>query len=251
MVGKIMCMWVLITLATTGACFSGKLCKESGLDYSHPVTSDYVYRTPRVYQSGEACLENSKKPGSWLSLFSFRKKKPYIPAEAGTELSLRIRELVAELFATSSEPVARELQVAVATFVSLDQLYETSSMGRYISEQMLHELQRAGVDVIEVRMMPSMKISKGYGEYILSRDMGELSYLHDVDAVVVGTYTVASGQIFLNGRLLAISTGRILSTASTVFDMDEVTASLLQRSGQPIAPPASIGIQSYDDVVKR
>ncbi len=232
----------LILLSGATVSFSGTVNKEYSLDYPHAVSHDYVYRTPRVYQS-EA--ENSSP---WAKRGSSRPNKPLIPAEEGTELRLRVRELAAELLATSREPVAGELQVAVATFVHLDQLYETSAMGRYLSEQMLHELQRAGVDVIEVRMMPSMKISQSHGEYVLSRDMGELSYLHEVDAVVAGTYTVADGQIFVNGRLLAVATGKVLASGSTVFEVDPVGAALLRRSGQPVAPPASVSIQSYQDI---
>jgi TolB-like protein len=244
---KIMCMLSLAALVVTGSSFAGTVYKEYSLDYPHPVTRDYMYRTPRVYQPGD----QKHEPASLFDFLGPEKKKTLIPAEAGTELSLRVRELVAELLATSREPVPGELHVAVATFVNLDQLYETSAMGRYLSEQMLHELQRAGVDVVDVRMMPSMKVSQGYGEYILSRDMGELNYVHDVDAVAAGTYTVAHGQIFLNGRLLAAQTGRILSSCSTVFDLDEVSAALLQRSGQPVASPASVRVQSYEDLVER
>ncbi len=240
-------IWIptLLILASAGFSCAGTVQKEYSLDYPHPVTHDYVYRTPRVYQPD---IDTSKSPST---LTHSDTTKTLIPAEAGTELSLRVRELAAELLATSREPIPGELQLAVATFVSLDQLYETSAMGRYLSEQLLHELQRAGVDVIEVRMMPSMKISQTHGEYVLSRDMGELNYVHEVDAVVAGTYTVANGQIFLNGRVLAVETGKILSSGSTVFEIDDVGASLLQRRGQPVAPPASVHIQSYQELVER
>ncbi len=237
----------LFTLVTAGLSLaSDQVYKEYSLDYPHPVTRDYVYRTPRVYQSGAgqpSSLSGDQGAGPH--------EKPLIPAEEGTELGLRVRELVAELLATSRESVVGELQVAVASFVNLEQLYETSGMGRYISEQMLHELQRAGVEVVDVRMMPSMKISQGHGEYVLSRDMGELNYVHDVDAVVAGTYTVADGQIFLNVRLLTAGTGKILSSGSTVFEVDSAAAALLQRSGQPVSSPVAVGIQSYKDVVER
>ena len=247
MLMKIMCLCTLSALVTISNGFAGTVYTEYSLDYPHSVTHDYMYRTPRVYQPGDQKTESM----SWFRFWGSKKKKTLIPAEAGTELCLRVRDLVTELLRTSRESIPGELHVAVATFVNLDQLYETSAMGRYLSEQMLHELQRAGVDVVDVRMMPSMKISQTYGEYILSRDMGELNYIHDVDAVVAGTYTVAHGQIFLNSRVLATQTGRILSSGSSVFDLDEVSVSLLQRSGQPVTLPGSVGIQSYEDIVER
>ncbi|MDA3832112.1 MAG: FlgO family outer membrane protein [Spirochaetales bacterium] len=246
MVLRIIGLSSLLIVATAGfSLASGQVYKEYSLDYPHPVTRDYVYRTPRVYQSGEGQpVSVSESHGGDV------RAKTLIPAEEGTELALRVRELVTELLATSRENVVGELQVTVATFVNLDQLYETSGMGRYVSEQMIHELQRAGVDVVDVRMMPSMKISQGHGEYVLSRDMGELNYVHEIDAIVAGTYTVADGQIFLNGRLLSTGTGKVLSSGSTVFEVDSVIASLLQRSGQPVSSPAAVGIQSYKDLVE-
>lgn len=244
MIMKILYLSALLSLVSVGGAFSGTLNKEYSLDYPHGVTHDYVYRTPRVYQP-------DGKESSWFKFWGGADNtgKTLIPAEEGTELSLRVRELVAELIATSKEPIAGELQVAVATFVNLDQLYETSALGRYLSEQMIHELQRTGVDVLEVRMMPSMKISEENGEYILSRDMGELSYVHGVDAVVAGTYVVGDGQIFLNGRLLGVENGKVLASAATVFEADGVSNALLQRASRPLASPAAVGIQSYQDLV--
>jgi TolB-like protein len=244
MLKRSMMMGVILVLASAGGAFSGTVNKEYSLDYPHEVTRDYVYRTPRVYQP------ESSGSSSWFKLSSTKENKTLIHAEEGTELGLRVRELVAELLATSREPVVGELQVAVATFVHLDHLYETSAMGRYISERMIHELQRAGVDVVEMRMMPSMKISESHGEYVLSRDMGELSYVHEVDAVVAGTYTIAADQIFLNGRLLGVEDGKVLAVASTVFEIDPIVAALLSRSGQPVPPPATVSIQSYQDIAQ-
>lgn len=240
MLMRILSMCVLLSLMFMGDAFSGTVNRDYSLDYPHPISHDYIYRTPRVYQP--------EATSSWFKLSSTKTKKTLIPAEEGTELSLRVRELVAQLLATSREPVPGELQVAVSTFVNLDQLYETSAMGRYISEQIIHELQRARVEVVEVRMMPSMKVSQANGEYVLSRDMGELSYVHEVDAIVAGTYTVADGQIFLNGRLLAVESGKVLASSATVFVIDPVVRSLLSRAGQPLTAPSSVSIQSYQEL---
>ncbi len=206
--------------------------KQYSLDHPHQVPGDYVYRTPRVF-GPEKVGDNFS--WDWLT----GGKKQAMPAQTGTQLKLRVRELVAQLLAGSKEPVAGQLRVTVASFVNLDQVYETSALGRYLGEQMLHELQRARVDAVDVRMMPAMQISKGHGEYALSRDMAELNYVHHADSVVAGTYSVAAGQIFVNARLLENGTGLLLSSGSLVFEVDGVSAAMLKDAGQPQQTPSS------------
>lgn len=221
---------------------------QYGLDHPHGVPSDYVYRTPRVFTA-----EKSRDRFSWPWLTGGSKE--VMPAETGTQLRLRVRELAAQLLAGSKEPVAGELRVTVATFVNLDQIYETSALGRYLAEQMLHELQRSRVDVVDVRMMPAMQISKGHGEYALSRDMNELSYVHQADAVVAGTYSVAAGQIFVQARLLENGTGLLLASSSLDFKMDGLVEAMLKDSGQPLPTPIQqVAIEDFPgakEVVER
>ncbi len=205
--------------------------RQYALDHPHQVPSDYVYRTPRVFGPEKAGVNLS---WDWLK----GSGKEVMPAETGTQLKLRVRELASQLLAGSKEPIAGELRVTVASFVNLDQMYETSALGRYLGEQMLHELQRLNVDAVDVRMMPAMQISKGHGEYALSRDMSELNYTHHADAVVAGTYSVADGQIFVNARLLENGTGLLLSSSSLVFEVDGVSAAMLKDASQPLRKPA-------------
>lgn len=222
--------------------------RQCAQDHPHQVPSDYVYRTPRVFAPEKAGVNFS---WDWLPGY----KKAVMPAETGTHLKLRVRELAAQLLAGSKEPVAGELQVTVASFVNLDRMYETSALGRYLGEQMLHELQRVRVDAVDVRMMPAMQISEGHGEYVLSRNMSELNYAHHADAVVAGTYSVADGQIFVNARLLENGTGLILSSSSIVFELDGVSAAMLKDASQPMKTSTyEVKIEDFPrskEVVKR
>ncbi len=219
----------LVTATAQGS--DAVILKQYALDYPHQVPSDYVYRTPRVFGPEKA---GGNFSWHWLK----GGKKQVMPAETGTQLKLRVRELAAQLVAGSNEPLAGEMRVTVASFVNLDKMYETSGLGRFLGEQMLHELQRAQVDAVDVRMMPAMQISNGHGEYALSRDMSELNYAHQANAVVAGTYSVADGQIFVNARLLENGTGLLLSSSSIVFEVDGVSAAMLKNAGRPLQKPA-------------
>lgn len=241
---KICGMAVLFLLTVSGPVLAAEAVhlRHYALDYPHQVPGDYVYRTPRVFdgqRGGDFTFS-----WDWLSAGD----KKIMPAETGTQLKLRVRELTAQLLAGSKEAIPGELRLTVASFVNLDQVYETSALGRYLGEQMLHELQRVGVDVVDVRMMPAMQVSKGHGEYALSRDMAELNYAHHADAVVAGTYSVADGQIFVNARLLENGSGLLLASASIVFEVDGVSAAMLKDASQPqLAPSHEVRVEDFPD----
>ncbi len=205
-------------------------------NYPHQLPADYVYRTPRVFGP-----KASSSPA--VAYNSANDKED--PAGSGNRLRGQAVELVRQVITGSREPLVDEVRVLVASFVNLNKMYETSSFGRYFGEQVLHELQRAGVDVVDVRMMAGMEISQGHGEYVLSRDMAELNYVHHADAVLAGTYSVAADQIFVNARLLENNSGLLLASASVVFALDPVAAAMLRDGAAPmrVAPPVAVPVR--------
>ncbi len=219
-----------------------------GLDYPHEIGPEYVYRTSRVFVPEEPDI-------SWFTgfrkLFERRHEaeiKPAVPEEQATELKLKVRELSRQLLLHSREPVAEELRVIVSTFVNLNRLYMTSGLGRAIAEQMISEMQRGGVEVVDVRMTPSLQIREGHGEYSLSRDMSELSYVHDVQAVVSGTYTVSDGQVIVGARILQQGDGMVLSSGSITFPVNDFIRGLLQDEAMPPRKGAPVQLRSFSAI---
>ena len=80
-------------------------------------------------------------------------------AAAGLD-DVAIHTLVAELLAGGREDIRHGYTLAVSTPVSLHNLYATSSFGRLLGERLLGELQRAGVDIVDVRKTPALLISE-------------------------------------------------------------------------------------------
>lgn len=194
-------------------------------NYPHAIPPDYVFRTARVFSpqnmSHSSLLGVGQSGGQADS------------AGQGAALQAKVNQLGKALIANASEVVADEYVVAVSTFVSLDNLYATSSLGRFLGEQMLSTLQQAGLEVIEVRKTPGMMVSPYHGEYALSRNMDEISLVQQAQAVVVGTYAVAGQEIFVNARLLRNDDNRVLSSASMVLPIDGMTANLLANESMP------------------
>ncbi|MCX5876566.1 MAG: FlgO family outer membrane protein [Deltaproteobacteria bacterium] len=211
-------------------------------NYPHAIPADYVFRTARVFSPQN--MSSSILPG----FGSGQTGGSAGNAGQGAVLQAKINQLGKALIANASEVVADEYVVAVSTFVSLDNLYATSSLGRFLGEQLLSTLQQAGLEVIEVRKTPGMMVSPYHGEYALSRSMDEISLVQEAQAVVVGTYAVAGQEIFVNVRLLRNADNRVLSSASMVLPIDGMTANLLANESMPASTrTAQVGIRQFPE----
>ncbi|MHB1183943.1 MAG: FlgO family outer membrane protein [Desulfobulbia bacterium] len=210
-------------------------------NYPHAIPPDYVFRTGRVFSP-----RNMSQSG--LSAFGQAGGGQADGAGQGAALHARISQMGKALIANASEVVADEYVVAVSTFVSLDNLYATSSLGRYLGEQLLSTLQQEGLEVIEVRKTPGLMVSPYHGEYALSRSMDEISLVQGAQAVVVGTYAVAGQEIFVNARLLRNDDNRVLSSASLVLPIDALTANLLANESMPASTrTAKVAIRAFPE----
>lgn len=202
--------------------------KAQGGDYPQPLHSDYVYRTSRLTQPPA----ESSFWGAWFL------SSPSCAPEAGgaaeaDSLRGQVGELARQLLQTGGGGLDEDVVLTVNSFVNLNSLYTTSALGRYLGEQMIGELQSVGLTVIDVRKTSHLMIRETYGEYGLSRDINELSRAHDSQAVVVGTYTYAQGQILLNARVLRNSDGLVIGQASTAFALDPLTRAMLKDEATP------------------
>jgi TolB-like protein len=203
-------------------------------NYPHQVPADYVYRTGRIFSPPASRFASA--PG------------PQAAAPNGAEgetFRLRIGALAVELLANAEEEIPDQYQLAVSTFVNLNNLYRTSALGRYLSEQLMGELQMARVEVIELRRAPSIMVSQGHGEYALSRDMGELAFVHAVQATLVGTYTVAAEQLLINARLLRNRDSKVLASAGVALPLDPLLKGLLADEAMPAGRASTVRIRAH------
>ena len=190
--------------------------------YNHyrRVPPDYVYRTGRIW--GGAPPRQAKKDG--------RAERPGVPS-AAERLRAVVAGMAAELVRESRVVLPDGSLVAVASFVNLNDLYRTSSLGRYLGEEMLAGLHRAGAAVVEVRKTVGLLVRRKGGEYGLSRDLDQLDPVRRAQAVVVGTYVADGGEVMVNARLLNNSDGRVLATAGAVLRLDGLVRDMLADEG--------------------
>lgn len=107
-------------------------------------------------------------------------------------------------------PVSRGETIVVASFVSVDDLTESSAFGRILAEQTATRLSALGYHVIELKLRRNIFIKEQGGEFLLSRDVRSLADSYNAQAVVVGTYAVADTVVYVTNRMVRPADNRIL-----------------------------------------
>ena len=114
----------------------------------------------------------------------------------------------------------------VTSFSNLDNLSETSTLGRLLAESLIHELQVRKWQVFDVRLTKDVIVNPA-GEFALSRDTSKIRELYKIGGVVTGTYTNIDGTIIVNGRSIDSNTGIVVSSAQARLNSNWFTEALL------------------------
>jgi len=132
----------------------------------------------------------------------------------GTESMLAelSKEVAGKVFYELKEGGQRKLtsRVAIVAAVPLSDLKRETEFGRVIAEYYLTDLADRGINVKELRLGKDINILPQTGEFILSRNIGEIaSNSPALDYVVVSTFTNTRKTLILQGRLVSLKTGLI------------------------------------------
>jgi TolB-like protein len=124
-----------------------------------------------------------------------------------------------------------ETPIIVASFVNVNNLEESSTFGRIIAEQISSRFSQNGFKVREVKLRnKSLYMEKGKGEFLLSRDLNEVSRKHNASALVVGTYGNGSRSILVSARVVNPEDGLIISSCDYKILMHPKTMRVVTRS---------------------
>lgn len=106
----------------------------------------------------------------------------------------------------------------LTTFVNLDDLEETSTLGRIIPQQIGTRLTQYGYEVVDIRLREdSLLVKQNQGEFVLSRKIMEIARDKQARSVLVGTYSVVYNQIYVNAKILRSADG--LTMAATDYTL--------------------------------
>lgn len=105
-------------------------------------------------------------------------------------------------------------RIVLTTFVDVDNLAATSTLGRLIPEQISARLAQKGYSTVELKTLsPDIAIKKGQGEFALSRQTGEVAKTGLGDAVLAGTYAVGVASIAVTVRVIDADENVVLAGA--------------------------------------
>lgn len=149
------------------------------------------------------------------------------PFDSILESSYVIGKRLAEQLQKSGFPCDRP--VMAASFVNINNLEESSTLGRVISEQISSRLAQHCIQMKEIKLRrTSIFVRQGEGEFALSREVRHLSEEQEVYAVLAGTYAISDYTVFLSARVILVQDNTILAGEEYELDRTLVTDDLLR-----------------------
>jgi len=115
------------------------------------------------------------------------------------------------------------------SFANIDNLEESSTLGRSLGEQYSSALTSSGVKMIEVKLSNELYISEGTGELILSRDLKRLVNDYEAQAVLVGTYAQGGKNIYVTARIIDIEDNTVLAADNMTLPINQDIRGMMPR----------------------
>jgi TolB-like protein len=106
--------------------------------------------------------------------------------------------------------------IAITSFVSVDDLNTTSRLSNLLSENLIHEMQIRGYQVIDFKTMDKIKIN-ARGDFLFSRDLKALQNVVNVEFALTGTYAEYRSGTVVNARIINLKNHVVLSTAQILI----------------------------------
>ncbi len=135
-------------------------------------------------------------------------------------------------------------RIAVASFVSLDNLEETNKLGMELAENMMHEMHVRGFGVVDFKTRETLKVRTN-GDFVFSRDINELKKQYNIHYFLSGTISRNVDGAVINARLVQADTSLIVSTAQGFLANRDLQRILSEQGGaiekvvieRPVIPP--------------
>ncbi|GFZ81829.1 hypothetical protein GCM10011403_26600 [Pseudohongiella nitratireducens] len=107
------------------------------------------------------------------------------------------------------QPGARMI---AASFADINHLEQSSNFGRMATQHLVSQFTLQGYDFVEMLLRKSVYIDASEGEFLLSRELNEISQTHNAPIVLVGTYAVAGNNVFVTAKLVRSNSSVIVAS---------------------------------------
>lgn len=160
-------------------------------------------------------------------------RRPVVGYQADNRLLVTSHEAVDRLLGTvpPAAPLDRHEPIVVASLVNVDDL-TSSRLGRAVSEQLGTALTASGYTVAELKLRGTIFVKRGEGEFLLSREVTEITRDHLAQAVLVGTYAQSLNNLYVSLKLVGVADSRVIAAHDFVLPIDSDVRSLLWSKGR-------------------
>ena len=144
--------------------------------------------------------------------------------------------LIQDLFSNIDAPNNSNI-FAVVNFALLDSdLKTTNHFGRQLQESIMHETNRTGFSVIDLKSSGRLQLTTAGDIFWHSEKTDELTGEINIDYVITGTMTKHQGGYLLNARIIDVETNALISTSQILVPATVVKAVLTEENtkGFPI-----------------
>lgn len=114
-----------------------------------------------------------------------------------------------------------------ASFVNIDNLERSSTLGRVISEYIASRFVQRGFNVAELKIRDSVYVQKQNGEFLLSRDLKHMTTEYETNSLIVGTYSIGSDTVYLSAKVVSANDSRIIATYDVAVPIDNNVSKML------------------------
>lgn len=159
--------------------------------------------------------------------FAAPPKEPTYKDAANTQLIQTNYAATDKLLKALTRQMDPALPIVVATLVNIDELTESSRLGRLISEQIGARLSAHNYRVVELKLRGDIFVKQTEGELLLSREVKNIMINHKAQAVVVGTYSEAKNFLYLNLKIVSVLDNVIIAAHDYVLPIDNNIRHLL------------------------
>ncbi|MCK5231689.1 MAG: hypothetical protein KAR13_15555, partial [Desulfobulbaceae bacterium] len=158
----------------------------------------------------------------------------------GTEIFLSelCKEVAGKVYYELKEGGEKHLsaRVAVVSAVPLSDLKRETEFGRMLAEYILTDMADRGLKVTELRLGREINILPQTGEFIMSRNIGELANNSPtLDYVVLTTFSNTRKTLIVQGRLVSLKNGLIETSWRYSMPLNRELLGLFHDVEQPFS----------------
>lgn len=171
-----------------------------------------------------------------------KRDQTQITHQPATDLIAIHYSIADSLRAVMCMPEVCEYPMLLSSFVLLDDLGQTSPLGRVIPQHIGSRLVQHGVQVVDIRLRANtLLVRNNQGEFALSRDLQKINQGVNAYSVLTGTYSVVYGRVYVTAMVLRASDGSVLAALDYTLPVDhrslvderDAQASTLERDQLP------------------